>query len=110
MTSFMQLWISKKGSLYSCDCAKCGMTAYSHEWISDTVLNEQSMWKQQSPLSGPRCPDCGGAFDLSTFRYEGKQYAGRYTAPGYMDCTDWSYSPNHKTLAKVLREMYGEAQ
>lgn len=30
------------------------------------------------------------------------------SADGYMDCTDWSYSRNLRTLKRELRDMYGE--
>lgn len=97
---FMQLWISKKGSLYSCDCSRCGTTNYSHEWVDDVVRNQASEWQNAG------CWECGRAMDLTTFAYCGKHYAGRYSAPGYMDCTEWSYDSNKARLARELRAMY----
>jgi hypothetical protein len=38
----------------------------------------------------------------------GKQYAGRYSANGYMDCTDWHYDANKRRLERELRSMYGD--
>lgn len=36
-----------------------------------------------------------------------KGYFGRYSASGFLDCTDWSFSPNRRKLEKELRDMYG---
>lgn len=35
---------------------------------------------------------------------------GRYSAPGYMDCTSWSWAKSRKALVRELREMYGDAE
>lgn len=35
-------------------------------------------------------------------------YLGRYSAPGYMDCTDWSFDTNLSSLRRTLRDYYGE--
>lgn len=35
MSDFMELQITQKGVLYSCECSHCGLTIYSHEWIAD---------------------------------------------------------------------------
>lgn len=102
---FMQMQIYRKGTLYACDCPKCGATNYSHEWISDVVRNAPEMW------IGAECDDCGRVFSGIESRDVidcGKQYAGRYSAPGYLDCTSWSFNTNKRTLAKELRDMYGE--
>lgn len=37
-------------------------------------------------------------------------YFGRYSAPGYMDCTPWSFDTNGRRLQQELREMYGEEE
>lgn len=34
-------------------------------------------------------------------------YYGRYSAPGYMDCTSWSWGRNKRQLERELRSMYG---
>ena len=36
-----------------------------------------------------------------------ERYIGRYSASGYMDCTDWDFGTNRRKLEKHLREMYG---
>jgi len=46
--------------------------------------------------------------DKETFQDLGKQYAARYSAPGYMDCTDWSYGSNKRELMREVRDMYGD--
>jgi hypothetical protein len=35
-------------------------------------------------------------------------YFGRYSAPGYMDCTEWNFDTDPKALAAYLDEMYGD--
>lgn len=35
-------------------------------------------------------------------------YYGRYSAPGYMDCTSWSWSRNRRELEAELNSMYGD--
>ena len=32
--AFMELEITRKGTLASADCMKCGQTVYTHEWAS----------------------------------------------------------------------------
>jgi ribosomal protein S27AE len=100
----MDLYIYQKGQLSAADCSKCGMTHYIHEWITDDFNNDRDAMQSGKG----RCPECGGTFDADTFRDCGKQYAGRYSANGYMDCTDWEYDPNKRRLARALREMYGD--
>lgn len=101
--SFMELYIYKKGALYAGDCSKCGITHYAHEWITDDNNGERDAM-QDGTL---RCNECGGRIDPDTFMDCGRQYAGRYSADGYTDCTSWSFSKNKRTLARELREMYG---
>lgn len=103
--SFMELHIYQKGALYSADCGKCGATMYTHEWIEDDH-NERRDAMQNGTLA---CNECGtGRADPDTFMDCGKQYAGRYSAPGYMDCTDWAYDTNEARLRRELRSMYGD--
>lgn len=101
--AFMKIEITQKGALYSCDCAKCGATLYTHEWAT-WDHNEQRDAMENGTL---RCQDCGGNADPETFfKVPRKQYAGRYSAPGYMDCTDWEYGSNKRRLERELRDMY----
>jgi hypothetical protein len=106
--AFMQMQIIKKGALYCADCSKCGQTIYTHEWVNEDHNDFRDALERGEPIA---C-DCGcyAPADASTFQDCGKQYAGRYSAPGYLDCTDWSYSRNKRTLARDLRDMYGEAR
>lgn len=101
---FMELELTDKGTLYACDCAKCGATMYSHEW-AHMDHNERRDAMEAGTL---RCDECvTGRADAETFRkVPRKHYAGRYSAPGYLDCTDWSYDTNRKRLTRELREMY----
>lgn len=102
--SFMQEEITRKGALYSCECAKCGSTLYTHEW-ADFDHNERRDAMEAGTL---HCDVCSGTADVETFHYNGKHYAGRYSAPGYLDCTEWTYSKNLRALRRELRDMYGD--
>lgn len=104
--NFMQLFIYQRGALYSCDCAKCGATMYTHEWTNDDH-NDRRDAMQNGTLG---CDECGGRVDPETFHDCGRQYAGRYSAPGYLDCTDWHYGNNKRELMKELRDMYGDTE
>lgn len=103
----MEFQITRKGHLYSCDCGKCGRTLYAHEWASWDP-NEERDAMQAGTL---RCTECTGQADSSTFIDLGAGwYAARYSMPGYLDCTDWSFGKNKRTLAREVREMYGEIE
>lgn len=102
--SFMQLDITQKGALYSCECSKCGAALYSHEW-ADWDHNERRDAMQAGTL---RCDECSGRADPETFSQSpGRFYAARYSAPGYLDRTDWTYGRNRRVLVREVREMYG---
>lgn len=105
--SFMQLQIISKGALYACDCARCGATLYTHEWVNDGH-NER---RDAMALGRLRCDACGGTADRETYyKFPRPQYAARYSAPGYMDCTEWSYGPNKRKLAREARDLYGDEE
>lgn len=104
---FMQMQVTRKGALYSADCAKCGSTIFVHEWATwDNNTDRDAM--QDGTLA---CPHCSGRADPETFHaHTRKCYAGRYSAPGYMDCTEWEYDTNKRRLERTLREQYGDAR
>lgn len=102
--AFMELEITAKGATYSADCAKCGATMLTHEWVNDDH-NERRDAMEAGTL---RCDQCGGNANADSFHAHGREYAGRYSAPGYMDCTDWSFDRNKRRLERKLRSMYGE--
>lgn len=103
--AFMELEVMKKGATYSCECDKCGMTLYTHEF-ADVDHNERRDAMKSGTL---HCDEgCGGRANPETFCYEGKMYAGRYSAPGYLDCTPWMYGRNYRALVRELREIYGD--
>ncbi len=104
--TFMEIQIYNKGALYAADCAKCGCTNYTHEWTNDDH-NDRRDAMQNGTL---RCDECGGKTDPETFAQCKNSYAGRYSAPGYMDCTDFSYNTNRRRLERELRMMYGEGE
>lgn len=37
-------------------------------------------------------------------------FFGRYSADGYMDCTDWNFDTDADALAQYLDEMYGDEE
>ena len=99
--SFMEPEILQKGALYSVECAKCGTTLFAHEW-ADEDHNERRDAMQDGTLS---CDYCNGRADPSTFWASPKRnyYAGRLSAPGYLDCTDWEFETNLRRLEQSLR-------
>lgn len=99
---FMDLEMLQKGALYSCECAKCGMTLYTHEW-ADFDHNERRDAMQAGTL---RCDDCSGKADPNTFYTWPRSYAARMSADGYMDCTVWDFDTNKRRLAAQVRHGY----
>lgn len=100
----MELFIYTKGQVYAADCSKCGRTHYIHEWTTDDFNADRDAMQSGSG----RCPECSGNFDPDTFADCGQMYAGRYSMPGYLDCTDWHYNEDRQALVNELQEMYGE--
>lgn len=103
--SSKELLLTKKGALYSCECAYCGATMFAHEW-GDEDFNDRRDAMENGTL---RCDGCGyGKADPDTVRYEGRHYAGCYLAPGYLGSTPWEYDRNYRRLRRTLREIYGD--
>lgn len=50
--------------------------------------------------------DADDASDWTVERRIG--WYGRLSAPGYLDCTDWTYADSEQELIAELREMYGD--
>lgn len=101
--SFMEIELLQKGATYTCDCAKCGAMLYTHEWAY-CDHNERRDAMEAGTL---RCDHCSGRADPKTFCKLPDQYAGRYSAPGYLDCTDWEFDINKRRLERTLRDLYG---
>lgn len=40
--------------------------------------------------------------------YRADVFYGRYSAPGYMDCTSWHWAETEKELRQELDELYGD--
>lgn len=100
----MEMQIFKKGALYTAECAKCGSTAYSHEW-AHADHNDRRDAMHAGTL---RCDVCSvGTVDPKTVTDCGRQYAGWYSMPGYLDCTELHYSKNLRELRRELRAAYG---
>ena len=103
MSTFMEMYIYEKGRTYCADCGKCGCTNYIHEWVTDAFNEDRDAMR----AGAYRCEHCHGTTRADTFLDCGRQYAGRYSADGYMDCTDWHYGKNKRELERELRAMYG---
>lgn len=103
--SFMKLETAPKGATYTCDCARCGATLYTHEW-AHIDHNERRDTMQAGTLLCDVC--CNGHANPDTFAQLHDHYACRYTAPGYLDCTDWEYGTDRRELERQVRSMYGE--
>lgn len=100
---FMQLQIFRKGATYTADCAKCGTTLYSHEWFH-VDHNERRDAMRDGTL---QCDHCStGRADPETFQELRPHYAGWYSAPGFMDCTEPMFDTNRRRLERDLRDIY----
>lgn len=101
----MQIELTRKGALYAADCRKCGASLYAHEWAHWNNNEARDMLRDGTYA----CDQCAtGTADPETFTECGRQYAARYSMPGYLDCTDWSFGPNRRVLLREIRDMYGE--
>ncbi len=102
---FMEIEILRKGATYHCECSTCGATLYTHEW-AHWDHNERRDAMEAGTL---RCDYCHGHADPETFTEMRKpQYACCYSAPGYLDCTEWAFGPNRRRLVREVREVYGD--
>jgi hypothetical protein len=104
--AFMRLQVTPKGALYLADCDSCGHTLATHEW-ADCDHNDRRDAMQAGTL---RCDECfrGKAAPDSFNRPKGLWYAARYSAPGYLDATRWSYDTNRRRLEREVRDLYGD--
>ena len=99
--SFMEMYIYDKAPTYTADCDTCGATIWAHPDTGVSVAELRS--------GHAECPQCAsGHANPDTVTFAGTLYAGRYSANGYMDCTDWHYGSNLRELKKELRDIYGE--
>lgn len=103
--SFMQIELTQKGALYTANCARCGASMFTHE-RAYLDHNERRDAMQDGTLRCDECPR--GSANPDTFRACGRQYAARYSAPGYLGCTDWHFGRNKRELVREVRDMYGE--
>jgi hypothetical protein len=78
---------------------------YAHEWASGD-FNEERDAMEAGTL---RCVECSGTADPETFGKAARpHYAARYSADGYLDCTEWRYGTNLRALVREVRDMYGD--
>lgn len=99
---FMSLHVTPKGALYSADCRKCGQTIYSHEWAHGYNNDTRDALEDGTAP----CSCCHGTADPETFYDCGRQYAARYSADGYTDCTEWNYGKNKRQLIREVKALY----
>ena len=79
--SFMEMQIYRKGQTYCCDCEKCGMTHYIHEWTTDAFNDDKDAMQDGSA----RCPECGGALK-SVIRSTQSKNPSFVEVPGRKQC------------------------
>ena len=99
---FMELEITRKGTYISADCPSCWQTIDTHEWASWEFNNEAEAIRSHEVC----CSWCEHNVELEEHYEHKAMYAGRYSAPGYLDCTEWSYDTNKRRLEKELRYLY----
>ena len=99
--AFMKLETMPAGTLYELDCPHCLTSNYWHEWIDEG---------QGSELHTEVCTECGRPMkaDEEDVTRSENMFACRFSAPGYMDCTDWSYGPDRAELEAEVNDMYGD--
>lgn len=96
LMSFMSAEIHK-GQYYSVECNR-GETWIVPEFVSGKVKRAGDLQPYvQGKIDNPH-----EKISLQT------GYVGRYSASGYMDCTEWTADTNKRRLEKTLREMYGD--
>lgn len=101
----MEFEITWKGTLCSVECTHCWTTSYAHEWASwDFNAEREAMEKGLY-----NCQGCGRRVHPDTYRESKPQtyYGARYSAPGYLDRTEWLYGTNKRKLAHDCRALYG---
>ena len=102
MSDFVEMETTRKGTMYSCDCSNCGVTVIVHEWA--TWDNNEA---RDAMYSGTlHCQECHRPVGNVDVVVTHNVYAGRYSAPGYLDCTDWEYDTNKRRLERTLRDLY----
>lgn len=104
--AFMELQVTRKGAMATADCAKCGATITAHEWASWDFNSDRDALRDGTA----QCPQCciGHADPATYVESRRPHYAARYSAPGYMDCTDWNFGTNRRALVRETRDLYGE--
>jgi hypothetical protein len=100
--SFMKPVIYNAGILLSGECAICGATNWAHQ-------HAQPESYHMIESGNLECDQCAsGHVDQETIMNHGIQFAGRYSANGYMDCTDWHYNVDEAALVLELKDAYGD--
>jgi hypothetical protein len=102
-SGFMVLEMTRKGAHYTAECNRCSATMHVHEFATWDNNNERDGLEDGSLT----CPECmNGKADPETFRQERNCYAARFSAPGFMDCTEWTFGTNKRTLEREVRDLY----
>ena len=99
--AFMKLEVTAAAPTRHVDCPRCCTTIYEHAPSSEVSFGEDG---------GFECPQCGHQVEVDPtdiITEDKPQYAARYSAPGYMDCTDWWYGKDLEKLKAEVDEAYG---
>lgn len=79
------------------------------EYIPEDVVTWQPEWEYEGtliPVPAELRDYCTNASVFSIKKIEG--YGARLSAPGYMDCTEWSVFDSEKEAETYLEESFGD--
>ena len=106
--SHMQSMIYERERVYLVE-TDCGTECLPEQVVGN--LRCRGTHEEESPRFAELCAAvrdyCAGSRILS-IEYAGRQYVGRYSAPGYMDATPWHCSASMQALREELEETYGD--
>lgn len=112
--TFMKLWVDR-GDIVEIEtdngstvvpCSVCGLPDDDVEPNVEYALDDEETSAEQKAWARSVRDYCEGT--PTAFTYRPNVWYGRYSAPGYMDCTDYSWSNNRRELERELRSMYGD--
>lgn len=114
--TFMKMWVDK-GPIVVIEtdngsevipCSACGVPRDAESGVT-YALDDDSVFLNPTIQEFVRsCLDYLEGSNPSELTYYASVWYGRFSAPGYMDATSWSWSKNRRALEKELREMYGD--
>jgi hypothetical protein len=98
--SFMQPYIY---------CGPCYIVETSHgtELVPCDVVGDLGLADDAPELAKALADYVEGTIESVEYK---KVFYGRYSAPGYTDCTDWTWGASAEEVSETLESMYGDAQ